>query len=453
MSTQPYDERMYAFGDAPGHYWARTAGDDAAAGSRPLDQDFETDVAIIGGGYTGLSAAHQLASVHGVRAAVLEAGTCPGWGASGRNGGFVAAGGNKLSIGDMIRRVGREETAQYFRSQAEAVTSLQSLIGDSRIDCDVVSDENVCVAHSPHAARELELEARVLVDEFGAEAAYVSGDAFRARYHEGPETFGALVTKPAFAIHPTKLARGLSRLAARAGADVFHGAEVVTWRRDGRGHVLGTRRGVTIRARRAILATNGYMPNALDPRLGYRTVPAISSIIVTQPYDRDDLARRGYRTMSPIYTARHLLAYYRLLPDGRFLFGCRGDTTGSEAAADRHAAVTLSELKRTQPAFHDARIDDYWSGFVSLTARRTLAIGHVPDDPSTVFAFGCHGSGIAAMTWSGRLAADIVQDPGAIGVVPALFRGLPPRLPPFAPLLRWGLRSAYAYYRLNDGVG
>ncbi|CAN0258342.1 unnamed protein product, partial [Phaeothamnion confervicola] len=133
-------------------------------------------------------------------------------------------------------------------------------------------------------------------------------------------------------------------------------------------------------------------------------------------------------------------------------FGGRGDTEGTAAARANQAVETLKALVRTLPALSDAEIAFAWRGLVCLTARRSLATGLDPDDATVAFAFGCHGSGTATMAWAGRLAADLLAGAANETDIPALFRGLPQKIPPSNTVNRWGLRAAYGLYALRDAL-
>lgn len=446
-----YDADMYDFARAPGHYWSATAGPVGTFQSEPLDTDTIVDVAIIGGGYAGLSAALRLAGKHHVDVCVLEAGASIGWGASGANGGFVAPGGVKLSIMEIAKRVGEDEARRYLASQNEAVDALRSFIqGNNNIACEMTGDGGVCVAHHPAAAGELRDEAEVLSRRFGDDAQFMTADQFRSEFHEGPETFGALRTRPGFAMHPYRLVQGMARAAAAAGARILTGTQIIDWQRQLGRHALTSANGIRVRASKVIVAANGYWPNHLGGATSHRVIPAISSIIVTQPYTDSELASRGLRATTPIYNSRNLLFYYRRLPDGRILFGSRGDVSGTPEAAVATVHNLEADLKRVLPGLSDARAEYAWRGLVALTARRSLALGIDPSDTSVVFAFGCHGSGTATISWAGRKAADLSVAACTEADLPAVFRGLPPRLPSSPHLIRWGLRAAYGYYALRD---
>lgn len=452
MSGRIYDDAIYRFAEAPSHFWAATAGDGGDFSGQGLQSDIDVDVAIVGGGYTGLFAAHRLATRHHLSCAVLEAGSVIGWGASGMNGGFVSMGGAHLSLADMLARVGEAETRRYWQSQITAIDELGSFIAENSIPCERTGDGNLCVAHSLRAALALSEEARILRDRFGVAATFMDAETFRREIHRGPETHGAVHVQPGFAVHPMRLVRGVAAAACRAGARIHTATEIIEWRREGHRHRLVTKGGATVRADRIIFATNAYAPAGLSSSIRYRVMPAISSILVTEPYRETELAARGLLSETPVYNGRHILSYYRRLPDGRILFGGRGDTAGTDVAAARQSAVLLKTLKRVLPDFADARIAFAWRGLVALTARRTLALGVDPDDPSLAFAYGCQGSGIATMSWAGRQVADLVAGTASTNDTPALFRERPRSLPPSPRLLRWGLRAAYTLYGIRDAI-
>jgi glycine/D-amino acid oxidase-like deaminating enzyme len=445
-----YDADVYAFGERPDHYWARSTRGPVVE-TEILTRDVSVDVAIIGAGYAGLGAALRCVENAGLSVGVFDAGAGIGWGASGRNGGFVSTGGVKLDAHQFLKRVGEDETRRYYRSQTEAVSDLRNFISENQIDCEPVGDGNVCVAHSSRAAEGLRDETETL-RKLGVDVSFLAAERFRAEFHHGPETFGALLQKPGFAMQPFALVQGMARVAIAKGVQIWTGTRIAAWQPVSGGHRLITDRGVSVSARYLIMATNGYTPNMLAPRLGFRVVPAISNIIVTQAYNDRELEARGFNSLTPLYNARDLLFYYRRLPDGRLLFGSRGDTDGSADAAKQQTQYTLDSLKRVLPAFDDASVAYSWRGLVALTARRSMAVGLHPVDKTIAFAFGCHGSGTATMQWAGRLAADLLTKRAGYSDVPVAFRGLPPPLPQSTRVIRWGLKTAYRYYGWRDAV-
>lgn len=427
-------------------YWEATAPPPPPAA--PLSGDASCDVAVVGGGYTGLSTALHLARDYGIDVRVLEAGHL-GWGASGRNGGFCCLAATKLSVKAMIARYGLDETKRFYAAQVEAIELVRALAGDEAIDYARQGDAIFDVAHRPEAFPELRDTAEAYSTLFGIETRVHSKEEFLAIGHGGTEQFGAMEARVGFGLHPLKFARGLATAALRRGAVLHPHSRVLDWTQDRGAHRLATAGG-TLRAKRVVLASNGYTRDRINPAFDGRMIPALSNVLVTRPLSDAELAAQSWRTENPIVNSRNLLFYYRLLPDRRILFGARGDTVGTPQAASHMRAWLTRRLGELFPAWKDVEIDYFWRGLVCVTPKLSPSVGRLEDDPSVWYGFGYHGTGVNTAPWAGMTLARLIAGSNRdVGSIPAPLAGLPRRLP-LAALRLWLLRAVYLYYRWND---
>lgn len=427
-------------------HWAASAGPEVE-GCAPLESDESCDVAVIGGGYTGLSAALHMARDHGLDVRVLEAGP-PGWGASGRNGGFCCLGGAKLSERALERRFGLDETKRFHRAQIESVELVREIAAAEQIDIDATGEGEIAVAHKPSRVAGLAKERDIYRRNYGLRAELWSREELAARGVAGPEAFAALHVPVGFGLHPLKYARGLARAAMARGARVHAGSRVEAWSRDGGRHHLATAGG-SLSARRVIVATNGFTSENLHPGLRGTLLPVLSAIATTRPLSEDELAAQGLTTTTPIFDTRDLLYYFRLLPDRRFMLGARGGTSAAPGGEGAARAWMAERLAAMFPAWAGIEIERYWRGLLCMSADRLPHVGAIDDDPSVFHALAYHGNGVAMASWTGRAVAGLVA--GANEPLPAVL-SQPLRRFPVPALRMWYLRAAYAGYRFRDAV-
>jgi len=434
-------------------YWEATAPAPNDA-DRPLVGAESCDVAVIGGGYSGLSTALHLARDHDIEVRLLEAGQLA-WGASGRNGGFCCLPAAKMSLNKMIATFGLAETKRFYAAQVEGCDYVRELAKAENIACDIVGSGNLEVAHDPRAFAAMKSTAERLTALFGIETRVMSRAAFCEIGHDGSEQFGAFWMAPGFALHPLKFARGLADAARRHGAKLHPHSAVTAWTRDGKGGHRLTTAGGELRARRVVCATNGFYPEGLHSAFDRRLLPALSNIVVTRPLSQAELAAQGWRldsfaTHTPVCNSRNLLFYYRLLPDRRLLFGARGDTTGRPEDGEKMRAWMERRLGEVFPAWRQVPTTHAWRGLVAVSRKFTPSVGRLAEDPSVWYGYGYHANGVNTAPWVGRLLAETIAGKADLKTaVPAVMAGQPAAIPRFLPR-RWLLRGGYLCYRVAD---
>lgn len=203
-------------------------------------------------------------------------------------------------------------------------------------------------------------------------------------------------------------------------------------------------------ARQVIIATNGYSAEDVPHWLRARYMPAQSTIIVTRPITESEQARQGWTSAQMCYDTRILLHYFRLMPDGRFLFGMRGGLKATPRAEADLSRKIRANFHALYPEWRDVEITHEWSGLVCLMRSLHPFAGPVPDMPGVFAALGFHGNGVAMGSYLGARLAETVLGRAASGPVPA-FLSNPPRRFPLGRYRRSLLTPAYAAAALRDG--
>ncbi|MGB7240577.1 MAG: FAD-binding oxidoreductase [Sulfitobacter sp.] len=408
----------YAYGADPREtcWWDETA----KGKSRPaLAGDQRCDVAVIGAGFTGLTAALSLAA-SGLTVAVLDT-HYPGWGASGRNGGFCCLGGSKASDKFLDRHFGRDGRLDFHRAEKAAVALVDSLTTTLGIDIDRHSQGETELAHRAKDMQALQQRAERVEENYGVSPTLIPQRDLRGQGLIGP-FHGGLTTPIGFGLNPRKYIEGLAKAAEDADAIIYHDSPV-TGLKDG--YILETAKG-KITADQVVVATNGYSSEDMPDWLSGRYMPTQSNVLVTRPLTQAE-QQAGWHSDQMAYDTRNLLHYFRLMPDGRFLFGMRGGLrTGS--VAERRAKIRLRRDFETMfPAWRHVESSNMWSGMVCLSKNLLPYVGPVPGQPGLWVAMCYHGNGVAMASFCGTNLADLVL--GKPSALPAAMRQSLPRFP------------------------
>ncbi|GFE49543.1 oxidoreductase [Roseobacter cerasinus] len=433
----------YAYGEGPrrGCWWDETCD----AVERPaLTGARQADVAVIGAGFTGMSAAYHLARA-GFSTVVLDT-HFPGWGASGRNGGFCCLGGGLLEDAAFDARFGRAARLGFRATEKAAVDLVSDLIERFGLDVGRHSAGETELAHRPKDMVALRKKAEAVECNYGVVPELIEQEDLARHGLVGP-FHGALTIPIGFGLNPRRFLDGVASAAEMAGAEICHNSPVLARRLSNGQHQLETPLGV-VSAPHVIIATNGYSSEDLPSWLGGRYMPGQSNVLVTRPLTDHEIAAQGWSSDQMCYDTRHLLHYFRLMPDHRFLFGMRGGLMTGAAAERRSCGRLMRDFERLFPAWAQVEVTHMWSGMVCLTRKGLPYVGSPVPGSGLWLSLGYHGNGVAMATLAGRYLADLIEGrtadprPAAMGEPLARF--------PFGRARRIVMPTAYAGLMLAD---
>jgi glycine/D-amino acid oxidase-like deaminating enzyme len=425
------------------NYWLTTVEMPPTDPSSHLPE--RVDVAVVGAGFTGLSAARTLAS-GGATVAVLESETI-GWGASSRNGGMVLTG-LKVGVNQLVAKYGRDRTRKMYAASIDSIACVEKIVSEEDIECDFSRCGHLEVACKQKHFDDYARQAEVIAKEFGhnlrvVERGQLSEEIGSALY------FGGMVDEISAGVNPARYVAGLARGAQRAGAQIFEGARVQTIESESNqgapGWRLSTSRG-RLWARDVMIATSGYTGKA-TPALQKKIIPIGSYIIAT-----DVLPEALARELSPrnrmIFDSKNYLYYYRLTPDRRMLFGGRAAFFPETQDTIRDSADILRRgMIDVYPQLRDAKVDYVWGGTLDFAFDIMPHAGRID---GMYYALGYAGHGVAMATWQGQKMAEMIAggmpDNPFVGIS---FPGAPLGLYNGNP---WFLPFAGAWYKFLDWV-
>jgi glycine/D-amino acid oxidase-like deaminating enzyme len=417
-------------------YWQ--ASTPPFGGARPGVVEGEFDVAVIGGGFTGLSAALALAR-RGASVALLEAGRVAG-AASGRNGGQCNAG-TAHDFGALVSAHGIDHARKWYLAHCDAVETVAGLVEAEGIDCAFTRCGRAKLAAKPEHFAKMEAAHALLLREVDPDVTLVPPDCIGNEIGSGG-FHGALVQHTSAQLHPGRFAAGLAEGAARASAAMWEQAPVTGLDRTGAHWRLQTPRG-NLTARQVLVATGGNSPY---PPFGWyrRRIVSVGSFVIATEALSQETVQALFPTRRNYVTSRIIGNYFRLTADNRLIFGGRARFALSNPSSDQKSGAILENaMRRMFPALAEVRVDHCWGGTIDLTADRLPRAG---EHDGLYHAMGYSGHGVQMATHMGRQMAEVMGGNAAANPFADLaWPAIPGHLGK-----PWFLPMVGAWYRVQD---
>ncbi len=418
-------------------YWLDTAP--AFTGAEAGDVHARADVAVIGGGFTGLSAALALAA-RGASVVVLEAGRVVGE-ASGRNGGHCNAGTLQDYV-SLVNSVGVERARSYYQEFTAAVDSVERLAREEHIDCEFQRRGKLKLAAKPaHYDKMVHTFEALQADGVDGHVELVPPERMREEI-DSDDFHGGLLQTTSAQLHVGKFGAGLAKAAARRGVRLYESAPVTGLERQPGGTWRVTTPRGSLDSAQALVATGGSGSGPFG-WFRRRIVPVGSFIVVTEPLDPARLNRLLPNRRNYV-TSKNIGNFFRATKDNRLVFGGRARFAMSNLKSDRESGhILLDSLVRVFPEFADVRIDYCWGGSVDMSADRMPRAGQ---HKGLYYSMGYSGHGVQMAVHMGQIMADVMA--GNDHANPWGELKWPPIPGHFGK--PWFLPVVGAYYRLQD---
>ncbi|MBZ9780409.1 FAD-binding oxidoreductase [Pseudomonas sp. REP124] len=408
-----------------------------------LNEDLVADVCVIGGGFTGVNTAIELAQ-RGLSVILLEARRI-GWGASGRNGGQLIRGiGHDVS--GFARHVGAEGVAYMERAGVESVELVGRRIREHGIDCDLRWGFCELANTSAQFAGLKAEHAHLKESGYVHEIRLVEPGKIREQVVDSGVYAGGLVDMGSGHLHPLNLVLGEARVAQGLGVRIFEQSAALDIIH---GSTVQVRcAGGTVRAGTLVLGCNAHLEE-LEPKLSGKVLPAGSYIIATEPLS-SELATQLIPHNLSLCDQKVGLDYYRLSADRRLLFGGACHYSGRDPRDI--AAYMRPQMLKVFPQLADVRIDYQWGGKIGITANRFPQVGRLSQHPNVFYAQGYSGHGLNVTHWCAKLLGEAIHAGHSQGF--DVFSAVPHMTFPGGRALRSPLLAlGMLWYRMREVLG
>jgi glycine/D-amino acid oxidase-like deaminating enzyme len=387
-------------------FWLATYG--VYTPNPALKEELDVDVAIIGGGFTGLSTGYHLRRDEPtMKVALLEAEVI-GFGASGRNGGFSMT---LFGLEPAVTKTlfGHQRTVEAHRYMERSVDFVDALVREHHIQSDYEFPGFLRAATTPGYVQRIQHDLEILTSMGISGIEWIEADKIRAEV-DSPLFLGGWWEPRCGLLNPAKHVRELKRIALEIGVEIYEETPVVDIKR-GKKFTLTTPGGI-IRSDKVVFATNAY--SHLIPQLRSKQIPAFTHMVVTEPLTEEQLASIGWKNRQGIEDARNLVHYFRLTVDNRIAMG--GSDVSISYGRDMERDLnpqTFADLERDVvrifPTLKGIRFTHRWGGPVSVPLDMAPAIGHL-GDCRAVYSLGCVGHGVSSSHLNGKTIGDLLLE-------------------------------------------
>ncbi len=436
----PYQQTHCGGAEFAPSYWASTT--ELPTAITHGDSNKSYDVAIIGGGFSGLLTAYYLATEHNITACVVEANQV-GFGASARNAGFVLKGSGRLSYQQIAKKWGLDVCRGIFDEHTQAVDRVEQLITQHQIDCEPQQKGYLKIAHNEKAYTSLQSQAEFLTKHLAFNGSFISQQALRNDYMHNQQAYGALRMHDSFGVNPLKLLLGYRQAVLDAGVHLYEKTPVLNVSEQNGQQRLVTPTG-HINVNKVIYCGNAYNNKQSSQAIDSRYLPILSSIIVTRPLSSEEIEALALKTTQVTMDTRILKYYYRLLPDNRLLFGGRGAVFAKHQYKEKYKTNLKRALADCFPLLATIKIDYFWSGYIAAALDD---MPHINFDGQQGFILGYCGAGVSFSAQAAYRLAQMVNDK-PVPDLPLFNRPLPHI--PLPWLRRYGQLAYYQYAQIKD---
>ena len=428
-------------------FWASTVS--LPKDIQAISSNKHYDVAIIGGGYSGLLTAYYLATEHNIDVCVLEANQV-GFGASARNAGFVLNGSGRLSYPQMSKKWGLETSKCIYNEFSAAVNRVEQLITKHQINCNKQAKGYLKIAHNKVALDKLSAQAEYISKHFhnneSQRSTWLTKEQLDSDYMLNHQAYGALKYTDSFGVNPLKLLLGYRDLVKSSGISLYENSLVEKINETSSGYELLVNQHI-ISCNKLIVTGNAYSNKITLAEINDRYLPILSSVFVSAPLSSEQLKSSGLKTHQVCMDTRTLKYYYRLLPDNRLLFGGRGAVFAFDQANPKYLNNLKRGLAQCFPSLANIKHEYYWNGYIAAALDD---MPHVNFNGKLGFILGYCGAGVS---FSAQAAYRLAQMTAGQTVPKLPLYNTPLPYLPMPQLRRFGQFAYYQYAQLKDRLG